>query len=81
MGIMSLPEAPAIDPSSLVFARCDSSSSWTGMTITAIGLALWRGRLMRVSVGCGVIIAMLLVAMDVADVLSRVDHCSANRWR
>lgn len=79
MGLMSLPRSATLAIGSIivplvVFTVMTSWSrhAWIGMTITAIGLAVWRGRLMRVSVGCGVIIAMLLVAMDVADVQSRL---------
>ena len=49
-----------------------SRNAWLGLAITGVGLAIWKGGLIRISVGCGLIIAMLLVAIDVADVQNRL---------
>ena len=79
IGIMSLPRRLALAIGTIlvplvIFTVITSWSrnAWIGLAIAGIGLAIWKGGLMRILVGCGFIIAMLLVAIDVADVQNRL---------
>ena len=49
-----------------------SPGAWAGLIIVGIGLSIWRGGVVRASIGCGFILAMLLVAIDVADAQDRL---------
>ncbi|MBG83839.1 MAG: hypothetical protein CMJ40_04745 [Phycisphaerae bacterium] len=79
IGIRHLPRPLAVATGSIlvplvVFTVITSWSrnAWIGLTVTGIALAIWKGGLIRISVGCGLIIAMLLVAIDVADMQNRL---------
>ena len=79
IGIEILPRRLALLVGSIlvplvVFSVITSSSpgAWAGLIIVGIGLSIWRGGVVRASMGCGFILAMLLVAIDVADVQDRL---------
>lgn len=78
MGLNRIPRGIALGIGTMliplvVFAVVTSCcrNAWIGLAIAGLSLAIWKRGLIRISVGSGLILAMLLVAIDVANVQNR----------